>query len=165
MQVESLSQGIAKEGDSSRFLCFTIGSDNYAIPLLHVKEVIANLETTPVPEAPNYFRGLMNLRGLVVSIIDLRLKLKAKGQEKGKETTIIILNFSPLALGVVVDSVDAVVSYENKDISPAPDTDFGKDIQYLTGVARNENSLTLILDLQKALNADKYLTSKYTKAA
>ena len=143
-----------------RFLCFSLGKDKFAIPLLQVKEVIAYVETTSIPQAPNYFKGIMNLRGQVISIIDLRLKLKCGKPDQTSETTIVILDLAPLSLGVVVDTVDSVMEFEGKDISDTPDTDSSLKISYITGVARTEGHLTLLLDLKAALNADDFKAMK-----
>lgn len=145
---------------AGRFLCFSLGKEKYAIPLLEVKEVIANVETTAIPQAPVHFKGITNLRGQVISIIDLRLKLKSGKSEPGQETTIVILDFAPLSLGVIVDSVDSVVVFEQENISPAPDTDSSMKVEFIKGVARNENSLTLILDLKAALDTEDYKVMK-----
>jgi len=143
-----------------RYLCFSLGKDKFAIPLLQVKEVIADVETTNIPQAPAHFKGVMNLRGQVISIVDLRVKLKCGKPEKTTETTIIILDLDPLQLGVVVDSVDSVVEYETTDISATPETDTSVKVDYIMGVAKNNNMLTLMLDLRKALNADDYKAIK-----
>lgn len=150
----------AANGHGGRYLCFSLGKDKFAIPLLQVKEVIADVETTNIPQAPSHFKGIMNLRGQVISVIDLRVKLKAGKPEKTPETTIVILDLSPLVLGVIVDSVDSVIEYENEDISPAPDTESSLKADYIVGVARSEKSLTLLLNLRMVLNADDFKTMK-----
>lgn len=155
-----------KELDSSRrFLCFTLGKEKFAIPLLQVKEVLGNVETTAIPQAPPHFKGIMNLRGQVISVIDLRTKLKIGKPDITPETTIIIMDFAPLCLGVIVDSVDSVAMYESKDLSEPPDTDSSMKADYITGVARSENSLTLILDLKAMLNTNDFKVIKNQKAA
>lgn len=139
-----------------RYLCFSLGKEKFAIPLLQVKEVIGNIETTPIPQAPPHFKGIMNLRGQVISVIDLRAKLKLGKPDSTTETTIIILDFDALSLGVIVDSVDSVVAYEGKDLSAPPDMELAGRTNYVIGVARSEKSLTLILDLKAVLNAEDF---------
>lgn len=137
---------------SERYLAFLLGKEQYAIPLLQVKEVIEMSEPTPVPQAPPYFKGVINLRGQVISVLDLRAKLKLPQVENGPKTAIVILDLDPsLSLGVVVDRVNSVLAFHSEDVSPAPDT-FSNKEQYLTGVARRENKMTLILDIRAALN-------------
>jgi purine-binding chemotaxis protein CheW len=136
---------------SERYLAFSLKSEQYAIPLLEVKEVIGMTEATPIPGTPSYFRGIINLRGQVISVIDLRAKLQLVKPENGPETSIIILDLDQLCLGVIVDSINSVLALGPEDLSPAPD---GTDLkeQYLTGVARRDNRLTLLLDVRATLN-------------
>ncbi len=157
-----MSERTEKDG---KFLCFTLGKEKFAIPLLQVKEVLGNVETTAIPQAPPHFKGIMNLRGQVISVIDLRTKLKIGKPDITPETTIIIMDFAPLSLGVVVDSVDCVSMFEGKDLSDAPDTDSTIKSDFITGVARANDSLTLILDLKAMLNTSDYKTMKTQKAA
>jgi purine-binding chemotaxis protein CheW len=151
--------------NGGRFLCFTLGKEKFAIPLLQVKEVLGNVETTAIPQAPPHFKGIMNLRGQVISVIDLRTKLKIGKPDITPETTIIIMDFAPLCLGVIVDSVDRVAMFESKELSEPPDTDSSMKADFITGVARTENCLTLILDLKSMLNTNDYKVIKANKAA
>ncbi len=151
--------------NGGRFLCFTLGKEKFAIPLLQVKEVLGNVETTAIPQAPPHFKGIMNLRGQVISVIDLRTKLKIGKPDVTPETTIIIMDFAPLCLGVIVDSVDRVAMFESKELSEPPDTDSSMKADFITGVARTDNSLTLILDLKSMLNTNDYKVIKANKAA
>lgn len=145
---------------ASRFLCFSLGKERFAMPLLQVKEVIANTETTNIPQAAPYFRGIMNLRGQVISVVDLRVKLKVGKPEVTPETTIVILDVNGLSLGVVVDSVNSVTSFDNSMISEPPVHDSGTKTEYIFGVARHEKELTLLIDLKKVLNTDDLKTLK-----
>ena len=160
-----LGAALKTSNADGKFLCFTLGKEKFAIPLLQVKEVLGNVETTAIPQAPPHFKGIMNLRGQVISVIDLRTKLKIGKPEVTPETTIIIMDFAPLCLGVIVDSVDCVAMFEGKDISNTPDTDSTIKSDFITGVARSENSLTLILDLEAMLNISDYKVLKNQKAA
>lgn len=148
---------------AGRYLCFSLNRERFAVPLLKVKEVLGNIETTPIPQAPSHFKGIMNLRGTVISVVDLRTKMQIKTNNPSAESTIIIFDLDSISIGVVVDSVDCVRSYETKDISPPPDL---KD-NYITGVAKEENSLTLLIDIHSILNREdlKTLKSQSQKAA
>src|SRR4051812_20439300 len=103
-----------------RQLVFSLGAESFAIPLLSVKEVIAVPEVTPIPFAPAHFKGIMNLRGQVISIIDLRAKLGIKPRVGG-ETSVIICDLAPICLGVIVDSIDCVVAPESTQMSDRPE--------------------------------------------
>ena len=133
---------------NSRYLSFTLGSEHYAVPLLAVKEVIAVPEITPIPFSPAYFQGIMNLRGQVISIIDLRKKLGIKSSESA-ETSVIICDLDPLCLGVIVDSIDSVLSPEPSEVSAKPELQGNKNPEYITSVFRGDKRLILLLDIEK----------------
>lgn len=139
------------QGD--RYLSFSLGQEDYAIPLLEVREVIAITETTSVPYAPPYFIGIMNLRGQVISVIDLRKKFAIKPKETS-ETAIIICDLGTVSLGVVVDSVNAVLLANASDISERPEIDNTKRTEFITGVYRKDDKLILLLDIAKALSLE-----------
>jgi purine-binding chemotaxis protein CheW len=148
----------ARQADTSeRYLAFQLGKEQYAIPLLQVKEVIEMSEPTPIPQAPSYFKGVINLRGQVISVLDLRAKLELAKIENGPKTAIIILDLDPqLCLGVVVDRINSVLAFQPEDLSAAPDTLSSVKHQYLTNVARRDKRMTLILDIRAALNLQDF---------
>lgn len=150
--------------DAARFLIFSLNDEQYAVPLLKVKEVIALTETTPVPFSPIHFKGIMNLRGQVISIIDLRTKLKMPKTESSTETAIIILDLSILSLGIIVDSVESVLALNKEEIQPPPDVG-GSDTRYITGVARKDKKLILLLDIERTLSVDDIKIMKSQVAA
>lgn len=156
------SRGLAAQelmnADERRYLVFTLDGGPYAIPLLQVKEVIANTETTPIPHAPAHFKGIMNLRGLVISVIDLRTKFKMPKSDVRRENAIIILDLPDLCLGVIVDSVDYVHALADKDLSPPPDAETAVAGDYLLGVARQDKRLILILDIARTLSVQDLTT-------
>lgn len=154
----------AVASDASRFLTFSLNGEQYAVPLLKVKEVIALTETTPVPYSPAHFKGIMNLRGQVISVIDLRMKMKMPKVDASSETAIIILDLEPLSLGVIVDSVESVLAVAKEEIQPPPDVG-GKDTAYISGVTRKEKRLILLLDIEKTLSVEDLKTMKSQSAA
>ena len=149
------SSNSAKSGSTpgERYLSFSLGKEGYAIPLLSVKEVIAVPEITSIPFTPPHFLGIMNLRGQVISIIDFRTKLGIK-PEGGAETSVIICDLAPLVIGVVVDSINAVVSPTVQDISDRPDVQSSRNTDYITGVIHRDKALILLLDIGKALGVE-----------
>jgi purine-binding chemotaxis protein CheW len=139
------------EASKNRYLCFTLGLEEYAVPLTCVKEVIALPEVTPVPQTAVYFKGIMNLRGQVISIIDLRVKLGIKAIIKD-ENVVIICDLQGSSIGVIVDSVNRVIHPEEKDISSKPEVQGQKNVDYLMGVVRKDQQLILLIDLAKSLS-------------
>lgn len=141
-------------GADSRYLCIHLGSDEFAIPLLLVKEVIGLPDMTPVPQAAAHFAGIMNLRGKIISVMDLRVKLGMKVQT-GNETTVIILDIEGNSLGVVVDKVNSVQVLTPEMMSAKPVIDSARASDYVQGVFRRNDKIILILDVAKALQAGK----------
>lgn len=133
------------------FLRFSLHEECFAIPLLDVKEVIALPEVTPIPNTPKYFLGIMNLRGQIISILDLRLKLNIKNNFNN-ETTVIICEMKPYCIGIVVDSVDSVLNLVASEIKNKPDIKSLNSTEYITGVVNMNNDLILLVDLLKALD-------------
>lgn len=150
----------------TKYICFSLGNEEFAIPLLSVREVLGVPQVTPIPQAPSYFMGIMNLRGSVISVMDLRQKLGIK-PIPGEETGVIILDLGDYYLGVVVDSVNSVQSLEETEISEKPVMDNQKSYDYISGVFRRDNKLVLLVDIARALSVEdrsalgqKHLASK-----
>jgi len=142
------------EADSgNRYLNFSLGTEEYAIPLLSVKEVIAVPEITPIPHTPTHFLGIMNLRGQVISVIDLRQKLNIKPKST-HETAIIICDINSICLGVVVDAINAVASPTEAELSDKPEIHSTRNTDYITGVYRRDKQLVLLLNIAKTLNVE-----------
>src|SRR4051794_11838506 len=120
-QEENKKPARARQADTSeRYLTFLLGKEQYAIPLLQVKEAIEMSEPTPIPQTPSYFKGVINLRGQVISVLDLRSKLQLEKIENGPKTAIIILDLEPsLCLGVIVDRINSVLAFHSEDVSVA----------------------------------------------
>jgi purine-binding chemotaxis protein CheW len=150
----SQDQGPAEMGETERFLVFSLCKEEYAVPLLKVKEVIALTEITPVPYTPAHFKGIMNLRGHIISVIDLRLKFRMPKAELAGETAIIILDLAPLSFGVIVDSIDSVLAVEQSQLQAPPDIESNVKSDYITGVTRKENKLILLLDIDRTLSVE-----------
>lgn len=149
--------------NGDRYLCFSLGSEEFAIPLLCVKEVIAIPDVTPVPFTPSHFLGIMNLRGQVISVLDLRQKFGIKASNSN-ETAVIICDLNPLCIGVVVDSINSVLAPAQADVSDKPEIQSDKSTEYITGVYRKDKRLVLFLDISKTLSVeDKKATQKGVK--
>jgi purine-binding chemotaxis protein CheW len=146
--------------DTHSFLSFSLAKEFFAIPLLQVKEVIGLSVITPIPNTPPHFKGIINLRGQVISIIDLRAKLKITNVENGPETSIIILDLENSHLGVIVDSIESVLTLNPSDISESPEIVSSAPSQFFSGVAKIEDRLILLLDIHLTLNTEDLKTLK-----
>ncbi|MFN7729925.1 MAG: chemotaxis protein CheW [Bdellovibrio sp.] len=134
-----------------RFLCFRLENEDYAAPLLEVKEVLGIPEITPIPQMPSYFLGIMNLRGQVISVVDLRLKFGLKANRLG-ETCIIIFEYPAFSVGVVVDEVKSVLSPQAGELCAPPDTQKSKKVDFVTGIINRGDQMILTIDVVKALD-------------
>lgn len=150
----------------NRFLSFLLGGASYAIPLLSVKEVIALPAITAMPQSQPYFLGIFNLRGSVIPVIDLRKRLEIKPVES-KETSVIICHIPPMNMGVVVDSISAVIAPAAGDFSEKPSLQGSKADPYITGVYRAKDSMVLFLDPTKILSSEdqRTLAANYKQSA
>lgn len=149
---------------NDRFLSFSLGTEEYAIELLAVREVIAMPEYTALPYTPAYFLGIMNLRGQIISVMDLRQKLGIK-PGVNSETAVIICDLNGVSIGVVVDSVNSVLNPEAKDISEKPEIQSSRSTEYITSVYRKDNKLVLFLDISRCLNIEDHNAVKRASQA
>ncbi len=136
-----------------RYLCFQLGQEAYALPLLSVREVIGVPDITSVPQVPSHFLGIMNLRGLIISVLDLRIKMGIKPLAS-EETAVIILDLGDYNWGVLVDKFTAVVQLNESDIAEKPMIDSSKVSDAITGVFRKDQQLILLLNVAKALSVE-----------
>lgn len=137
---------------ANRYLTFHLGPSRYGIPLLSVRQVLELGELTSIPQAPPYFRGLMNLRGQIISVLNLRSKLEVKAPEAKEKETIVVLDLdSELNLAFTVDRLAGVVEIRAEDVGPPPPM-LGERTNLLTGVARLNEELILIVDVARTLS-------------
>lgn len=141
------------KGNEDRYLSFTLGEEEFAIPLLAVKEVIAIPPLTPVPHSPGHFLGLTNLRGLVIPVIDLGTKLALKKTPDHAESAVIICEVPPYHLGIRVDAVNAVIAPGAEELSLNPEAPGSGRRDFIAAIYRREKSLVLLLDIIKVLDA------------
>jgi purine-binding chemotaxis protein CheW len=137
---------------AEKYIIFKLGKLKFAIPLLQIKEVTALTPPTPIPFTPKYFRGIINLRGQVLSIIDLRSRFNFEATDKNQETAIIIVDLPEISLGIVVDGVDSVNNILSDQIQSPPSTDKSWNRDFVKGVIQQEDGLILLLEIEKLLN-------------
>lgn len=164
--LEGVGQG---GGKRNKHLIFSLGIETFGIPLSQVKEVIGMTEITPIPNVPSFYKGIINLRGRIISVIDLKTKLSIPRRETdSKRPCILICEFGNIVLGSVVDDVNEVFGFEEAAIERSVDLQSAVSREYITGVAKNRNNgLTLLLDIAKVLNVAELetLRSQANKAA
>jgi purine-binding chemotaxis protein CheW len=143
----------------SQFLTFHIGSDEYAVDILQVREVLGYTQVTRMPNAPPCIRGVMNLRGQVVPVIDLPAKFGMPSAIPTRRTCIVIVEIGGRSelttMGIVVDSVDQAVDLSPADISPPPDFGTPIDVSYLHGIGKAPHGFVLVLDVERVLSTSE----------
>ena len=148
----------------NRFIEFSLANEDYAIPLLMVREVISVPDTTPIPKSPPHFLGIMNLRGQVISVVDLRKKLKVEARQD-KEEAVIIVDIGGMNIGVVVDSINKVLAFSSDEVSDMPEIENQINTHFIFGVYKKEKSLTILLDIAKVLDLKDMEAINGTKKA
>jgi purine-binding chemotaxis protein CheW len=141
---------------AGKYLSFQLGREEYAIQVLRVREIVKIQHITEVPETPAEVRGVINLRGKVIPVIDLRLKFGLPEMEYGQRTCIIVVEpqgSSQGPMGIIVDEVSEVLNLQDSDIQDTPD--FGKGVQmpYLLGMAKVKDKVKILLDISQVLMA------------
>ena len=139
-----------------RFLEFKLGEEAYAIPLLAVKEVIPVPETTALPQAKKEYVGIMNLRGQIISIVDLRSKLGIKAGDQTEEA-VVIVEVHGVGVGLIVDSIEKVLNLDPQKICEVPEVSSQVNGKYIQGVHQNSDYLVVLLDIASILNIDELM--------
>jgi purine-binding chemotaxis protein CheW len=137
-----------------KFLTFFLGAEEYGLEILKVQEIIGLMAITRVPRTPVFVRGVINLRGKVIPIVDLRQKFRMEAVEDTEETCIIVVQAHGLQFGVVVDRVSEVVDLEDADIEGAPE--FGADIDtdYILGLGKSASCVRILVDIDRVLSKE-----------
>jgi len=146
-----------------QYLTFAVCDDDYAVPILRVKEIIAFDSVTRVPRTPSFIRGVINLRGSVVPVIDLAQKFGYPESRTTRSSCIVIVEMAlddkPIVLGVLVDAVNQVVDLLDEDIQEPPSFGTRVDIGFLVGMGRAGKKFVLILDIDKVLAASDVIAA------
>ena len=144
-----------KEG---KYLTFTLDNEDYGIGILKVKEIIGVMPITSIPRTPEFLRGVINLRGKVIPVVDLRLKFGMESIEYTERTCIIVVETEGQAgtvmIGIVVDSVSEVLNIKGDDIDETPAFGSKLDTGYILGMAKMEGGVKILLDIDKILTGD-----------
>lgn len=143
-----------EDTQKGKFLTFSLGNESYGIEILYVTEIVGMHSITEVPELPEYIKGIINLRGNIIPVMDVRLKFKKNSIEYNDRTCIIVIDIGDIAIGLIVDSVSEVLNISDKEIVPPPNLNkVGK--KYIKNIGKTGNNVILILDCEKLLNDDE----------
>jgi purine-binding chemotaxis protein CheW len=158
----SETQGIVTQGAdqiandlAGKYLTFSLGEEEYGVGILSVREIIGVMEITAVPHTPSYIKGVINLRGRVIPILDLRLKFDMEPQAYNERTCIIVVEMqgqsAPVQVGMVVDSVSEVLNITTEEIEPPPSLGTSEETDNILGMAKVKGDVKILLNVDKVV--------------
>jgi len=158
-EVEVIDQMMKNTGEKEgKYLTFSLDTEEYGIGILKVKEIIGMMRITPVPQTPEFVKGVINLRGKVIPVIDLRLRFGMESIEYSERTCIIVVEIQSasgrIPIGIVVDSVSEVLNIKGSDIEETPTFGTKLETDYILGMAKMGGGVKILLDIDRILNAE-----------
>lgn len=139
-----------EDTQKGKYLTFSLGKESYGIEIKYVTEIIGLQPITEVPELPQYIKGIINLRGKIIPVMDVRLRFQKPFREYNDRTCVIVIDIKDIAIGLIVDSVAEVMNIPDEDISTVPNVTKGVN-RYIKGIGKVGNEVKLILDSDKLL--------------
>lgn len=152
IQAANRASEIRREG---KYLTFVLGEEEYGLEILKVREIIGVIEIIAIPNAPSYIKGVINLRGAVIPIVDLRLKFNMPEKEYNKETCIIVVNLLDRHIGIIVDTVSEVLDIAEGDIDDPPSFGSSIEMNLISGMGKVGSSVKILLNINNVLSLEK----------
>ena len=143
----------AQSGTHAEYLTFRLGAEEYGIDILRVQEIRSYEEPTRIANAPHFIKGVVNLRGVIVPVVDLRMKLGCEKVEYNGFTVVIVLNVHGRVVGAVVDSVSDVIELGGEQIRPAPEMNTSVDTTFITGIASVAERMLILMDIEALMSS------------
>ena len=135
--------------------CFKVGLELYALDIMKIKEIIRPQKLTAIPKAPSFIEGVINLRGAVIPVADMRKRFDQPISKENRKNRIVVCSLAGKIVGLLVDEVIEVKRYGRSEIAPAPQFIKGPNADYFLGVARSDDELIMLIDLEKVLSTDE----------
>jgi len=153
---DQVSQGM--ESLAGKYLTFQLEQEEYGIPILAVVEIIKMMEITPVPRTPTYVRGVVNLRGKVIPVIELREKFGMPGAEDTDETCIVVVTLNTgdakIQMGIIIDRVSEVLDIKTSQLEPSPSFGTACDTEFILAMAKAADSVKMLIDINRVLSEE-----------
>lgn len=143
-----------EDTQKGKFLTFALGGEVYGIEIMYVTEIVGIQPITEVPELPEYVKGIINLRGKIIPVMDVRLRFKKKSVNYNDRTCTVVVDIGDISIGLIVDTVSEVLSIQEDEIVPPPDLKKGGK-RYIKGIGKTGSEVVLILDCDKILSEDE----------
>ena len=151
----NISNSTAVKDDILQLVTFNLGEEEFAVDILNIQSINRMMEITNVPNSPTFVEGIINLRGQVIPVIDLRDRLKLSKKEYDKHSRIIVVDIDGKVIGFIVDEVNEVLRIQSNITEPPPQMVSGVDSEFITAVAKLEDRLITLLDLKRLLSEDE----------
>ncbi len=156
---------ISGRARAGKYLTFQLGQEFYGVEVLQIREIIRLIDITPVPQMPDYIKGVVNLRGKIIPVVDLRLKFGLTEVQASERTCIVVVQLDTVSgiasrLGLVVDGVEEVVNISASEIETTPNFGSSLDTDYFSGMAKIKGSLKTLLNINRVLQMDTAVAEK-----
>jgi len=151
MSASSSIEHMKKTGKSGKYLTFGLGNEEFGLEILRVREIIGNMRTNAVPGMPHYFKGVINLRGKVIPVIDIRLKFGMAEEEHTAETCIIVVDVLSKLIGILVDRVSEVLDIVDSEIEAASEVGAELNDSFILGMAKIKGQVKILLNIERVL--------------
>ena len=148
---------LEEDTQKGRYLTFLLGKESYGIEIRFVTEIIGIQAITQIPELPEYVKGIINLRGKIIPVMDIRLRFKKEPKEYNDRTCVIVVDIGEMSIGFIVDSVAEVLSIPDEDIVDPPQMNRGAANRYIKKIGKVGNDVKLLLDCDKLLTEDEVI--------
>lgn len=150
---EILQEAFELEEDTQKgkFLTFCIDNEIYGLDVMNVTEIVGVQTIAKIPELPDYIKGIMNLRGKIIPVMDIRLRFKKEAREYDDKTCIVVIDVEDITMGLIVDRVSEVLFIKDEDIIPLPELNKGSN-RFTKGIGKVNDEVKLIIDCDKLLN-------------
>ncbi|MFD1215516.1 MULTISPECIES: chemotaxis protein CheW [Microbulbifer] len=152
-QLSAAEKNTASQARDREFLVFSLGEEEYAIDILKVQEIRGYDNVTRIANAPDFIKGVANLRGVIVPIVDLRIKFRLSQAVYDEQTVVIVVNIAGRVVGIVVDRVSDVMTLNAEQIKPAPEFGVSLPLDYISGLGNLEQRMLVLVDIEKLLTS------------
>ncbi|MDR3234312.1 MAG: chemotaxis protein CheW [Planctomycetaceae bacterium] len=154
---ETIEQSTLENEDTLKnmYLTFRLGNEDYGIEIRYVTEIVGMQKITEVPDMPPYVRGVVNLRGQVIPVLDMRLRFNMQARDYDERTCIVVVNIGGVQVGLVVDTVNEVRNIDDEQISPPPKTAGADSAKYIQGMGKVGESVIILLEGQRLLHENE----------
>ncbi|WP_116366325.1 chemotaxis protein CheW [Parahaliea mediterranea] len=154
-QNTALRDATEKSGERVEFLVFSLGEEEYAVDILKVQEIRGYDNVTRIANTPDFIKGLANLRGVIVPVVDLRIKFRLDKVEYNEQTVVIVVCIEERIVGIVVDGVSDAMSLTAEQIKPAPEFGVSMPVDYLSGLGSVDDRMLVLVDIERLLTSEE----------